>query len=67
MGGRAFTPPAGWSVADWSRATSIGRTKIFELLKLQKIDSVCFGRRRIITTSPAEFLASLASEGRHAA
>lgn len=63
----AFTPPAGWSVADWSRATSIGRTKIFELLKLEKIKSVSFGRRRIITTPPGDFLASLAAEGSHVA
>lgn len=59
--------PAGWSVEDWSRATSIGRTKIFELIQRRAIQSVAFGRRRIITTQPADFLATLAKEDRHAA
>ena len=59
--------PAGWSVEDWSRATSIGRTKVFELIQRRAIQSVAFGRRRIITTQPADFLATLATEDRHAA
>jgi hypothetical protein len=53
---------AGWSVEDWSRATSIGRTKVFELIQQRAIQSVAFGRRRIITTAPAEFLAALLRE-----
>jgi hypothetical protein len=63
----SYTPPAGWSVEDWSRATSIGRTKVFELIQRKAIQSVAFGRRRIITTAPDAFLASLATEARDAA
>jgi hypothetical protein len=59
--------PAGWSIEDWSRATSIGRTKTLELIRNGTIRSVTFGRRRILLTDPSDFLASLATGDRHAA
>ena len=52
---------AGWSVDEWIAATSIGRTHVFDLIRRRAIKSVTFGRRRIITTPPADFLASLAN------
>lgn len=52
----------GWSVAEWSAATSIGRTKVFDLIGSGAVTSVTAGRRRIITTQPDQFLRRLASE-----
>ena len=45
----------GWSVNEWCDATSIGRTKTFELIGNKSIQSLTVGRRRIITTSPNDF------------
>lgn len=53
----------GWSVEDWSKATSICRSNVFQLIQRGAIKSVLFGKRRIITTHPAQFLASLSGEG----
>lgn len=55
---------AGWSVSEWSEATSIGRTKVFELISHGDVDSVTSGRRRIIITQPAEYLARLVDASR---
>lgn len=55
---------SGWSVSEWSKATSIGRTKIFELIGLGVLESVTAGRRRIIITQPAEYLDRLAEKHR---
>lgn len=52
----------GWSVNEWCDATSIGRTKTFELIGNKSIQSLTVGRRRIITTSPDDFFSERASE-----
>jgi hypothetical protein len=52
---------AGWSVDEFVNATSICRTLVFSYIKSGKIKSVSVGRRRVITTPPADFLASLAT------
>jgi hypothetical protein len=49
-------------VRQWCAETDICRTSAYELIKADKISSVLFGSRRIILTSPADFLASLAAE-----
>ncbi len=51
---------AGWSVEEFVNATSICRTNVFSFIKSGQIKSVNVGRRRVITTPPGEFLASLA-------
>jgi hypothetical protein len=51
---------AGWSFDEFVNATSICRTNVFAYIKSGQIKSVNVGRRRVITTPPAEFLASLA-------
>lgn len=51
---------AGWSVDEFVNATSVCRTLIFSYIKSGQIASVNVGRRRVITTPPADFLASLA-------
>ena len=45
----------GWSILDWCDATSLGRTKTFELIINGSIRSIREGRRRIIITSPADY------------
>ena len=45
----------GWSIPDWCDATSLGRTKTFELISNGSIRSIREGRRRIIITSPADY------------
>jgi hypothetical protein len=52
---------AGWSVDEFVSATSICRTNVFSFIKSGQIKSVNVGRRRVITTPPADFLASLAT------
>jgi len=52
---------AGWRIAEWHRDAGVSRSKTYELLEDGKIQSVKVGAARIITTSPAEFLASLAA------
>ena len=52
----------GWSILDWCDATSLGRTKTFELISNGSIRSIREGRRRIIITSPADYFNAKFSE-----
>ena len=49
----------GWRVNSWAAAVGISRASVYELIAEKKINSVKFGGARIITTHPADFLASL--------
>ena len=49
----------GWRVNEWSAAVGCSRASTYELIAAKTIDSVKFGGARIITTHPADFLASL--------
>ena len=51
---------AGWSVTGWANDTNLSRSFVYELIGAEKIKSVKAGARRIITTPPRDFLASLA-------
>ncbi len=51
---------AGFSVSEFCFGAGIGRSKAYDLMKERQIAFVTVGRRRIITTSPADFLAALA-------
>jgi hypothetical protein len=53
---------AGWRVKEWTIACGLSRAHVYNLLKRGALDSVKDGKARIITTSPAHYLASLASE-----
>ena len=53
-----------WSVADWCEATSISRSKTYELMRQNVIRFVKVGDRRLIIDHPADFLAGLNSYGR---
>ena len=54
------TPIVAWTVRDWARQTSLGRSYVYILINAGKIGSVKSGRKRLITTSPKDYIASLA-------
>jgi hypothetical protein len=51
---------AGWRLPEWCADVGCRRSTAYGLLTDGKIKSVKLGNSRIITTSPAEFLATLA-------
>jgi len=54
---------AGWRPREWALAVGLGRPMVFKLISDGKIESVKFGPKvRIITTPPETFLASLKDE-----
>jgi hypothetical protein len=42
-----YMPRVGYSVADWSEATGISKTAIYDLIQGQRIESVYDGGKRI--------------------
>ena len=52
----------GWRVSEWAPAVGLSRATVFNLLNDGAINSVKSGNARIITTSPRDYLASLAGE-----
>ncbi len=50
---------AGWATQEWCNDTGVGRSTSYELEAEGKIKAVRVGKRRIIVTPPAAFLASL--------
>lgn len=56
------TEKFGWRVPEWSAATGISRSSVYELMKEKAVQSVKFGGARIIVTPPATWLASLTAE-----
>ena len=62
MTGDRTSTKAGWNTDDWCNDTGVGRSTSY-LLELEgKIKAVRVGKRRVIITPPAQFLASLAAE-----
>jgi excisionase family DNA binding protein len=53
---------AGWPTDEWCSDTGVGRSTSYELEAAGKIKAVRVGKKRVITTPPREFLASLAEE-----
>ena len=49
----------GWPVIDWAAAAGISRASTWNLIKENRVESVKFLSRRIITTHPKDFLLSL--------
>lgn len=49
---------AGWRIDEWLRDTGIqSRTTVYALANRGLIEMVKIGRKRLITTSPSEFIA----------
>ena len=52
---------AGWGLPEWTAAVGVSRSYAYELLASGRLPSVKLGARRIITQSPADFLAEIAA------
>jgi hypothetical protein len=52
----------GWRINEWADAVGLCRASVYNLLDDQKIAAVKSGSARIITTSPREYLTSLAGK-----
>ena len=52
---------AAFNVREFCRFTSLGRTKVYQLIRDGEIETVKCGKRTLITTTPAEFVAGLAN------
>ena len=48
-----------WSVRNWCASTDLSPAYCYELLAAGKIEAVKIGGKRLITTAPRDFLASL--------
>jgi excisionase family DNA binding protein len=56
------TPPiVAWTVRDWAEQTSLSKTYVYILINAGTIASVKAGKKRLITTSPIEYIQSLAA------
>ncbi len=58
---------AGWNTDDWCNDAGVGRSTSYELEAAGKIKAVRVGKRRVIITPPAQFLAELAEQQTKAA
>jgi hypothetical protein len=59
-------PPPGpaqcaWRVAQWAADTGLSRAKVYQLLAAGLLQSKKDGKARLITTRPADYVASLPS------
>jgi hypothetical protein len=52
----------GWRPAEWSEAAGCSRSYTYQLMAAKRLRTVKIGAMRIITTHPAEFLASLGDQ-----
>jgi len=59
LAGLADHDKVAWSVKGWCAATSLGSTTVHGLIAAQKIRSVKAGKKRLIITTPAEYIAGL--------
>ena len=53
-------PRAGFRVREFCETTTLSRARVYQLIKGADIKYVKVGGRSVITTTPAEFLASAA-------
>ncbi|MPZ31437.1 MAG: hypothetical protein GEV13_10645 [Rhodospirillales bacterium] len=59
---QSLASKAAWKVNEWAFETSLSKSFVHELISEQKIKSVKLGGARLILTSPAAFLSSLAEQ-----
>jgi excisionase family DNA binding protein len=58
----ATDPPIrAWTVRDWAHITSLSKSYVYVLLNRHVITSVKSGKRRLITTSPDDYIQRLAA------
>jgi predicted DNA-binding transcriptional regulator AlpA len=56
------TTKVGWRVPEWAADVGVSRAYVYNLMNAQQIGSVKIGKCRVITTTPAAYLASLAGD-----
>lgn len=49
----------GWTIPEWCADTGIGRSKTYELIAEGAIETRKCGKRTLVVTTPAAFIASL--------
>ena len=54
-----FEERYGWSVNEWAHAVGVSRASVYNLMAEDKLESVKFGFKRLITTHPRDFITSL--------
>jgi hypothetical protein len=52
----------GWRPAEWSEAAGCSRSYTYQLMAAKRLRTVKIGAMRIITTHPADFLASIGDQ-----
>jgi predicted site-specific integrase-resolvase len=50
-----------WSVKDWAAAVSVSRVTVHRLIKADMIRTKLMGRKRLILTTPEEYVEGLAT------
>jgi len=56
-----LTRRVAWSIKDWAAAVSISRVTVHRLVKANAIRSTLMGRKRLILTTPEEYVEGLAT------
>jgi excisionase family DNA binding protein len=54
-----------WGINEWAHALGVSRSYVTSLIAANKIKSVKLGYKRLITTSPADFIKDLPSTTPH--
>jgi len=57
-----MSPPVtrvAWSVKDWAAAVSVSRVTVHRLIKADAIRTTLMGRKRLILTTPEEYVENL--------
>jgi hypothetical protein len=67
MNANLSSTKAGWRPKMWAQDVNISRAKTYQLINDGSIETVKIGAARIIVTSPADYLRSLAKQSPKAA
>jgi len=54
-----LTTRVAWSVKDWAAAVSVSRVTVYRLVRANAIRSKLMGRKRLILTTPEEYVDGL--------
>jgi excisionase family DNA binding protein len=54
-----------WGIPEWAHALGVSRSYVTSLISKDKIKSVKLGYKRLITTSPADFIKDLPRNAPH--
>jgi excisionase family DNA binding protein len=54
-----------WGIAEWAKSIGVSRSYVTALISKGRIESVKLGYKRLITTSPADFVKDLPKNAPH--